>query len=50
MAVTATPCPIGMLPMEEPDHSFTGVDDAARTRPGNSMPVCLPKPNALTHL
>ena len=50
MAVTAMPWPMGMLPIDEPDHWSTGSDDAAGTRRGTAMPVGLPKPYALIHL
>ena len=42
MAVTETPCPIGTLPIVEPDQ-YDGSRPALS--PGKSMPVRFPKPN-----
>ena len=42
-AVTAMPCPMGMLPMEESDQSLTGAT-LPPTSPGNCTPVGLPNP------
>ncbi len=42
-AVTAMPCPMGMLPMEDPDHWSTGATMPPDST-GNSMPVGLPNP------
>ena len=46
IAVTETPCPIGTLPIVEPDQY-----DGSRPglSPGKSMPVGSPKPNRFIH-
>ena len=46
--VTAMPCPIGTVPIVDPDHSSTGRAKPADS-PGKSMPVRLPKPKRSTH-
>ena len=42
--VTATPWPIGMLPIVEPDHVL-GRRRMPGLSPGKPSPVCAPKPN-----
>ena len=42
------PWPIGMLPIVEPDHSFSG-STIPGLSPGKSMPVGRPKPNREIH-
>ena len=44
--MTETPCPIGTLPIVEPDQ-YDGRRPALS--PGRSMPVCRPKPNCVIH-
>ena len=44
-AVTDTPCPIGMVPSEEPDQS-AGSGTSPADSPGSPMPVLAPNPNA----
>src|SRR5881394_2061832 len=41
--VTAMPCPIGTLPIVEPDH-LSGGSTIPGLSPGKSMPVTRPKP------
>ena len=43
IGVTATPWPIGTLPIVEPDHS-SGRSTKPWLSPGNAMPVVEPKP------
>src|SRR5438309_8833696 len=46
IAVTEMPCPIGTLPIVEPDQ-YDG--SSPGLSPGKSMPVVSPKPNCLIH-
>ena len=41
--MTAIPCPIGMFPIDEPDHLSSGSTMPALS-PGKSIPVRCPKP------
>jgi hypothetical protein len=45
--VTATPWPIGRLPIDEPEYRLTG-STIPRSSPGRSTPVGEPKPKRRT--
>ena len=46
--VTAMPCPIGTVPIVEPDHWSSGSANPADS-PGKSMPVFAPNPKRSIH-
>src|SRR5437660_12571738 len=49
MAVTATPWPMGTVPIDEPYHLFDGSSSPADS-PGNLRSVCAPNPKARRYL